>query len=158
MRAAPAHAGRVFVLAAVLLATSWSGTAAGASGHPVAAVRTVYRTVLTAEYFGPAKAVCSRMTARARRSFAAAGNVSSCRAAFEAQQHILRHKTPHVDNSGYTPRGWRRVVRSVMAHLKVHVHGRHASTIGRYGIPGRDTLVKVRGRWLFSGYPPSIQP
>jgi hypothetical protein len=131
--------------------------AAGASGTPSAPVRAVYRTVLTAEYFGPARAVCARLTTRGRRSFTAAG-ASSCWAAFKSQQHILRHRTPGIDNSGYTPRGWRRVVRSVMAHLKVKVHGAHASAIGApSGIPGRTTLVRVGGRWLFNSYPPSIQ-
>jgi hypothetical protein len=134
-------------------------SAASASSSQTTRVRAVYRKVLTAEYFGPPRAVCSRLTRRARRSFAAANGVPGCRAAFKAQQHILKHKTPGIDNSGYSPRGWRRVVRSVMADLKVRIHGTHASTVGRSGIPGRTTLVRVgRRRWLFSGYPPSIQP
>ncbi len=129
---------------------------ASASTSPVRQVRTVYRRVLTAEYFGPARAVCSRLTASGRRSFTV--GYPSCFAAFKAQQHILRHKTPGIDNSGYTPRQWRRTVNRVMAHLKVHVHGVRAAAIGPSGIPGRTTLVKRSRGWLFSSYPPSIEP
>jgi hypothetical protein len=154
------HAVGVLLVAALLAAAALFGsTAAGASSPQTEAVRAVYRKVLTAEYFGPARAVCSRLTARGKRSFAAASGASSCRAAFKAQQHILKHKNPHIDNSGYTPSGWRQVVNSVMAHLKVSIHGSHASAIGgKSGIPGKTTLVKIGGRWLFNSYPPSIQP
>lgn len=132
--------------------------AAGASSSAVTRVRTVYRTVLTAEYFGPASGVCSHLTAAGIRSFTA-GGAGSCRHAFDQQQHILRHKTKGVDNSGYTAVQWRQVVNSVMGHLKVSVHGSHATAIGgESGIPGRTTLVRVAGEWLFSSYPPSIQP
>ena len=34
-----------------------------AAASPAAAIRTVYRTVLTAEYFGPASALCGNLTA-----------------------------------------------------------------------------------------------
>ena len=122
----------------------------------MAQVRHVYREVLTAEYFGPAHTVCSRLTARGKHSFTV--GATSCTAAFKAQQHILKHKTRGIDNSGYTPTGWSRVVHGVMSHLKVRVRRAHASAIGPSGIPGKTTLVKIRGRWLFTSYPPSIQP
>ncbi|HEV3322681.1 MAG TPA: hypothetical protein VG147_10920 [Solirubrobacteraceae bacterium] len=35
---------------------------------------------------------------------------------------------------------------------------RSATAIGPSGIPGQTTLVRVNGRWLFSSYPPSIEP
>jgi hypothetical protein len=145
------------VLAALLVCALAIVPQAGASTRPVTQVRAVYRKVLTAEYFGPASAVCSRLAPSGKRSFTV--GYPSCFAAFKAQQHVLRHKTPGIDNSGYTPRQWRRTVRSVMAHLRVRVHGAHAAAIGgESGIPGRTTLVKRSRGWLFTSYPPSIQP
>jgi hypothetical protein len=143
----------VLVAGVMLLGASTAGAASG----PVAQVRAVYRKVLTAEYFGPASAVCSRLARSGKRSFTA-GGAPSCAAAFKAQQHILRHRTRGVDNSGYSPKGWRRTVNMVMSRLTVRAHGARASAIGAYGIPGRTTLAKVRGHWLFTSYPPSVQP
>jgi hypothetical protein len=148
----------VIVVAVLTLATVGVGVAvaAGSSGG-VTQVRTVYRTVLTAEYFGPASGFCSHLTAAAVRSFTA-GGAGSCTHAFDQQQHVLRHKTKGVDDSGYTAAQWRVVVNSVMGQLKVSVHGTHATAIGgASGIPGRTTLVRVAGKWLFNSYPPSIQ-
>lgn len=138
-------------------ATAGAGAAEASSGA-VTQVRAVYRTVLTAEYFGPASAMCSHLTAAGVKSFTA-GGAGTCTHAFAEQQHVLKHKTKGVDDSGYTAAQWRQVVSTVMAHLKVTVHGSHASAIGgESGIPGRTTLVKVKGAWLFSSYPPSVQP
>lgn len=134
------------------------GPQASAASRPARQVRSVYRRVLTAEYFGPARAVCSRLAASGKRAFTA-GGAGNCVAAFEAQQHILKHKTPGIDNSGYSPRQWRRTVDRVMAHLQVRVRGGRASAVGgQSGIPGRTTLIRRRRGWLFTGYPPSIQP
>ena len=131
---------------------------AGAVTGGVSEVRSVYRSVLTAEYFGPASAVCDRLTASGVRSFTA-GGYSDCAAAFRAMQHTLRHRTRGVDDSGFTPSRWRAEVSTVMAHLRVTVHGTRASaTGGQSGIPGRTTLVLSSGRWKFSSYPPTIQP
>jgi hypothetical protein len=132
------------------------GVADAASGAR-AEVRAVYRRVLTAEYFGPASAVCSRLTSLGVKSFTAGGQ-GSCTHAFDEQQSVLKHKTRGVDDSGYTPGSWRTVVNQVMAHLQVSVHGAHATAIGPSGIPGQTSLVKLKGRWLFNSYPPSIQP
>src|ERR1700690_950741 len=119
-------------------------TAAEASGGATAQVRSVYQSVLSAEYFGPASAVCSRLTAAGVKSFTA-GGAGTCQNAFAQEQHVLRHKTKGVDDSGYTAAQWRSVVKSVMAHLKVSVHGSHASAIGgESGIPGKTTLVEVK--------------
>jgi hypothetical protein len=131
--------------------------AAQASSSPSTQVRAVYQTVLTAEYFGPASAVCSHLTAAGVKSFTA-GGAGTCTKAFDQVQHVLKHKTKGVDDSGYSAGQWRSVVKSVMAHLKVSVHGSHATAIGgESGIPGQTTLVEVAGKWLFSSYPPSIQ-
>lgn len=144
-------------LAVIALALVGAGAAA-ASSSAVTAVRAVYRTVLTAEYFGPASAVCSHLTATGVKSFTA-GGAGTCTHAFSEQQHILRHKTKGVDDSGYTAAQWRQEVSMVMAHLKVSVHGSRATAIGgQSGIPGQTTLVERGGKWLFSSYPPSIQP
>ncbi len=93
-----------------------------------------------------------------RRSGHPPGGQGSCRHAFDALQHVLRHKTAGVDDSGFTARGWRMQVAQVMAHLTLSIHGAHATAIGPSGIPGQTTLVRVNGRWLFSSYPPSIEP
>jgi hypothetical protein len=146
----------ICVIAVASLASA--GAVAQASNSAPDQVRAVYRTVLLAEYFGPASAVCSRLTAAGVKSFTA-GGAATCTAAFQSQQHVLKHKTKGVDNSGYTAAGWRSVVKSVMVHLKVTVHGSHATAIGgQSGIPGQTKLVKVKGKWLFASYPPSIQP
>lgn len=129
---------------------------AGAVASPLTQVRAVYRGVLSAEYFGPSSAVCGRLTSSGRASFAAGGG-GTCSHAFITQQHVLRHKVPGVDDSGYTPVQWRQVVDQVMAALRVTVSGSTALAIGPSGIPGRTRLVKVGGRWLFTTYPPSIE-
>lgn len=146
------------IAVAIALATiaMTCATASGASG-PGAQVRAVYRSVLTAEYFGPASAVCSRLTASGVKSFTAGGE-GTCRHAFNDLQHVLRHKTPGVDDSGFTAREWRVEVAEVMARLKLSIHGTRATAIGPSGIPGQTTVVRVNGRWLFSSYPPSIEP
>jgi hypothetical protein len=145
-----------FVLA--LAAIAAGGAVAEASSSALTQVRAVYRSVFTAEYFGPASAVCTALTASGVKSFTA-GSTGTCQQAFAEQQHVLKHKTKDVDDSGYTPAQWREVVSSVMAHLKVSIHGKRASAIGgESGIPGKTTLVEVSGKWLFNSYPPSIQP
>jgi hypothetical protein len=132
--------------------------AAQASPSAVAQVKTLYRAVLSAEYFGPASEVCSHLTAAGVAAFTA-GGAGTCIKAFDQQQHFLRHKTRGVDDSGYTPAQWRAVVKSVLAHLDVTVHGKSASAIGgQSGLPGETKLVKVKGHWLFNSYPPSIEP
>jgi hypothetical protein len=146
-------------LACGLATCSLSGLAlapAGAAASSATQVRSVYRAVLSAEYFGPSSAVCGRLSASGRASFTAGGG-GTCSHAFATQQHVLRHKVPGVDDSGYTPAQWRQVVDQVMAALKVTVNGSTASAIGPSGIPGRTRLVTVGGRWLFTTYPPSVQ-
>jgi hypothetical protein len=130
---------------------------AQASASTLSQVRTVYRSVLTAEYFGPSSGVCGRLTASGRASFTAGGG-GTCAHVFATEQHVLRHKEAGVDDSGYTPAQWRTVVNQVMAMLTVTRHGStKASAIGPSGIPGRTRLVKTGGRWLFTTYPPTIQ-
>jgi hypothetical protein len=130
---------------------------AEASSAAVTQVRAVYRTVLNAEYFVTASGECSHMTAAAVKSFTAGGG-GTCQHVFAEQQYGLRHKIKDVDDSGYTAAQWRSVVTSVMAHLKVSVHGSRATAIGgESGIPGKTTLVELNGKWLFNSYPPSIQ-
>jgi hypothetical protein len=129
---------------------------ASAATSPRSQVRSVYRAVLTAEYFGPASGVCARLTASGRAAFTAGGG-GTCPHAFATQQHVLRHKVAGVDDSGYTPTEWRQVVDQVMGALEVTVDGSKASAVGPSGIPGRTRLVAVGGRWLFTSYPPSVE-
>ncbi len=146
----------VTALAIALGTFAMSGATAGAASGSNPQIRAVYRSVLTAEYFGPASAVCSHLTTGGVNSFTAGGQ-GTCRHAFDALQHVLRHKTPGVDDSGFTARAWRADVAQVMAHLKLTVHEAHATAIGPSGIPGQTSLVRVNGRWLFSSSPPSIE-
>lgn len=133
-------------------------SAAQASTRAAARVRAVYRTVLTAEYFGPASGVCAHLTAAAVRSFTA-GGMGTCRRAFAETQHTLRRKAKNVDNAGYTPTQWHQVVETAMANLRVRVHGTRATAVGgQAGIPGRTKLVDIGGRWLLDSYPPSVGP
>jgi hypothetical protein len=134
-----------------------SGATASAASGSSSQIRAVYRSVLAAEYFGPASAVCSRLTVSGVKWFTAGGQ-GTCRHAFDDLQNVLRHKTPVDDESGFTAREWRMEVAQVMAHLKLSIHGAHATAIGPSGIPGQTTLVRVNGRWLFTSYPPSIEP
>ena len=144
-------------LAAVILSLAIS-VVAQASGGAVSHIRAVYRAVLRAEYFGPANAVCSHLTAAAVKSFTA-GHATTCQRAFHQDQRALRRKSKNVDNSGYTRAQWRAVIASVMADLKVRVHGPRATALdGQAGIPGQSRLVNLRGRWMFNSDPPSVGP
>ncbi len=147
----------ITVLTVALVWAVVASGAADATGAGATQVRAVYRSVLNAEYFGPASVLCSRLTASGLKSFTAGGQ-GTCLRAFDAQQHVLRHKTRGVDSSGFTARQWRAEVTEVMGMLKVVVHGTRASAIGPSGIPGKTTLVEIGGKWLFSSYPPSIEP
>ncbi len=150
------RAGKLTAVRTVVTKRPAGGTPSPAGGS-TSQIRAVYRSVLTAEYFGPAGAVCSRLTAGGVKSFTAGGQ-GTCRHAFDALQYALRHKTPGVDDSGFTAGEWRTDVAQIMAHLTLGIHGAHATAIGPGGIPGQTTLVRVNGRWLFTGYPPTIQP
>jgi hypothetical protein len=129
---------------------------AATAASPAAAVRGKYRTVLTAEYFGPASAVCGNLTAAGVRSFTAAAPGESCTAAYDQLRHILHHKQPDNDNSGYTAKAYRSVVAEFMAHLSISVHGARASVHGPSGL-GASKLVEVAGQWRFSAYPPTVE-
>jgi len=129
---------------------------AATAASSAAAIRAKYQTVLTAEYFGPASAVCGNLTVAGARSFTAAAPGQSCTAAYDQLRHILHHKQPDNDNSGYTPKAYRRVVAEFMANLNISVHGKRASVHGPSGL-GASKLVEVGGQWRFSAYPPTVE-
>jgi hypothetical protein len=129
---------------------------AATAASPTAAIRAKYRTVLTAEYFGPARAVCGNLTAAGVRSFTAAAPSESCTAAYDQLHHILHHKQPDNDNSGYTAKAYRTVVAQFMANLRISVHGTRASVHGPSGL-GPSKLVEAGGQWRFSAYPPTVE-
>jgi hypothetical protein len=148
----------VAVVTAVLGAGVCSPVAAAAPSTVVARIVSVYQTVLNGEYFGPASAVCSHLTAQGVKSYTA-GSGGSCAHAFAQAQRVLTHKTRGVDDSGYTPSEWRQIVGGIVEGLRVTVHGHTAiAGAGPSGIPSATTLVEVKGRWLFNVYPPSIEP
>ena len=126
------------------------------AASPTSAIRAKYRTVLTAEYFGPASAVCGNLTAAGVRSFTAAMPGESCTAAYDQLHHILHHKQPDNDNSGYTATAYRTVVAEFMASLKISVQGTRASVHGSSGL-GASKLVELGGHWRFSAYPPTVE-
>jgi hypothetical protein len=147
------------IACALVLAVS-TGVATAAAHTPAPAVtqiKSVYRAVLTAEYFGPASELCSNLTRRAVKYFTLGDPGHGCVYVFKKQQHALTHKIPDEDDTGYSPTQWRGLVVEILDHLKVTVHGTHATAIGGdSGIPGQTDLVEVNGRWLFNDYPPSI--
>jgi hypothetical protein len=147
------------IVGTLLFAVS-TGTAPATAGTPAAGVtqiKSVYRAVLTAEYFGPASEVCSNLTARGVKYFTLGDPGHGCVYVFKQQQHALTHKIPDEDNTGYTPTQWRGLVVEILDHLKVTVHGTHATALGgESGIPGQTDLVEVNGHWLFNDYPPSV--
>lgn len=128
--------------------------AAGAS--PVPAIRAVYRTVLTAEYFGPASAVCGNLTAAGIRAFTGAAPGQSCTTAYAQLHHTLHHKQIDNDNSGYTPKAYRTAVATFTANLKISIDHTSASVHGPSGL-GASRLVEAGGRWRFSAYPPTVE-
>ena len=127
-----------------------------AAASPAAAIGAVYRAVLTAEYFGPANAVCGHLTAAGVRAFTAGAPGQSCTAAYDQLHHTLHHKQPDNDNSGYTAKAYRSTVATFMANLKTSVHGTRASVHGPSGL-GPSKLVEVGGHWRFSAYPPTVE-
>jgi hypothetical protein len=150
--------GRTLIATAVA-AVSGSALAApplAAAASPATAIRNVYRTVLTAEYFGPAKVVCGNLTAAGIQAFTAAAPGQSCTAAYDQLHHTLHHKQPDNDNSGYTAKAYRNTIAMFMADLKISVHGTRASVHGPSGL-GPSKLVEVGGRWRFSAYPPTVE-
>lgn len=150
--------GRTFIATAVA-AVSVSVLALpplAAAASPAAAIRAVYRTVLTAEYFGPANAVCGNLTASGMQAFTAAALGQSCTAAYDQLHHTLHHKQPDNDNSGYTAKAYRSTVATFIASLKISVHGTRASVHGPSGL-GPSKLVEVGGHWRFSAYPPTVE-
>jgi hypothetical protein len=126
-----------------------------AAASPAAAIRAVYGTVLTAEYFGPASAVCGNLTAAGIRAFTTVPG-QSCTAAYDQLHHTLHHKQPDNDNSGYTAKAYRSTAATFMANLKISVRGTRASVHGPSGL-GPSKLVEVGGHWRFSAYPPTVE-
>jgi hypothetical protein len=127
-----------------------------AATSPAAAIRVVYRTVLTAEYFGPADAVCGNLTAAGTKAFTTGLPGQSCTAAYNQLHHTLHYKQPDNDNSGYTAKAYRSTVATFMAGLKISVRGTRASVHGPSGL-GSSKLVEVGGHWRFSAYPPTVE-
>jgi hypothetical protein len=156
------HRSRIaMIAAALLLGVSVGASAANASSNTpasaVAQIKSVYRAVLSAEYFGPASELCSNLTAKGLAQFTTAAGGGSCLHAFDELRHALTNKIPDEDNTGYTPSQWRGLVVEILDHLKVTVHGTHATAIGgESGIPGQTALVDKNGHWLFNDFPPSV--
>jgi hypothetical protein len=133
-----------------------SAPLAGAAPSAATQIKTLYKSVMLAEYFGPESTVCSHLTTSGVKAYT--GGLASCAKTFSEVQHTLRHKTKDVDDSGYTAGQWRTVVAQVLKTLKVKVSGSHATaTDGGSGIPAPTKLTLVGGSWTFSSAPPSIE-
>jgi hypothetical protein len=143
-------------MALVLAAAFIAVPAAQATPSAATQIKTLYKSVMLAEYFGPESAVCSHLTTSGVKAYT--GGLASCAKTFSEVQHTLRHKTKDVDDSGYTAGQWRTVVAQVLHTLKVKVSGSHATaTDGGSGIPAPTKLTLVGGSWTFSSAPPSIE-
>lgn len=113
---------------AVLIAASLVATAIASAHTSTAAskVKAVYKSVMLAEYFGPQSAVCGNLTSEGVKEFKLETATSSCAKAFKANQHVLKHKQPGNDNSGYSKPEWRTAVKQFVSALKVRIHGSKA--------------------------------
>lgn len=108
------------------------------------AVRAEYTKVLLAEFFGPARAVCSQLTSKGVHAYT--HGVSSCGKVFAADQRALKLKLAATR--------WPAVVEAAVARLRVTIHGRRATAVDPSGLFRRTELVKVRKVWRFAGAPP----
>jgi hypothetical protein len=124
---------------------------ASAKTSPAAAVRAEYRKVVLAEFFGPARAVCTQLTASGRRAYAGGHR---CTTVFAGDQRALALKLGGGPGSSVARNEWRNEVASVLAHLEVKLQGRRASAIDRSGVFHKAVLVRVGRYWRFSSVPP----
>jgi hypothetical protein len=144
------------LMGALLVATATTVASANTSGA-ASQVKAVYKSVMLAEYFGPQSAVCGKLTSEGVKEFKLETATSSCAKAFKANQHVLTHKQPDNDNSGYSKSEWRTVVKQFVSALKVRIHGSKASVTGPSNL-GDAKLVNVGGDWLVASGPPSPGP
>jgi hypothetical protein len=128
-----------------------------ASPTAASQIKSVFQTVLTAEYFGPASSVCSHLTAKGVAEWTSyPGNGHTCIQAFDLLRHDLTHRIAGDENSGYSTRQWRSVVHEIVSTLTVSVHGESGTAVGQSGIPGETALVDINGHWTFNSPPPIV--
>jgi hypothetical protein len=122
-----------------------------AGNSAAARVEAEYHRVLSAEIFGPARAVCSQLTASGARAYT--GDTRRCAQVFAGNRRTLRLKLGGV---GQTIRrtALREAIGFVLAHLSVTVRGHRASVVDSSGIFRRARLVELGRNWKFSSAPP----
>ena len=149
----------VYKRQASVLALGGGAALPAAMASPTAAsqIKSVFQTVLTAEYFGPASSVCSHLTAKGVAEWTSyPGNGHTCIQAFDLLRHDLTHRIAGDENSGYSTRQWRSVVHEIVSTLTVSVHGESGTAVGQSGIPGETALVDINGHWTFNSPPPIV--
>jgi hypothetical protein len=149
-------AATALVAATTAVPATAAAPAAGTASAATTAIRDVYKTVLSAEYFGPVSAVCGNLTAAGAKSFTAGTRGQTCTQAYDALHHTLHHKIKGADDTGYTPTAYKRVVATFMANLTITVHGTRASVHAQSGL-GPSTLIEAGGHWRFNAYPPTVE-
>ena len=147
------------VIATTALALSLTGALSTAfaraqpCGAQASAVRKAWERLDLELYFGPPAAICSRMTRGDRGAFARATLAHDCLSAARTQERTAR---ACPSTGGITPAQWRAAVRFNVAHLRVTILSpTRARTVDPELIT--QTLVKVRGRWLFARGWPTVQ-
>jgi hypothetical protein len=125
---------------------------ATAKGSTSVAVTAEYRKVLLAEFFGPARDVCSQLTSAGIRAYT--GGSHGCASVFASDQRALALKLGGGKGSAVARSEWRKEVGTAVAHLKVKIHDRRATAIDGSGLFRRTELVEVGGHWKFTSAPP----
>jgi hypothetical protein len=128
-----------------------AGAATAKSSAP-AAVKAEYRKVLSAEFFGPARAVCSQLTTEGLRAYT--GGVETCDTVFAGNQRAIALKVGGGTAAPNAAAAWRNEVTTIMAHLNVKISGRHATASDPSGAFRRSRLEQVGRGWKFTSAPP----
>jgi hypothetical protein len=125
-----------------------SAVARSSAVAAVAAVKSEYRAVALAEYFGSAGQVCSALTVSGVRAYTRGQD--SCAVIFRFDQRSLNAKYGGASAS-FGARTWRAEVAAAVAGLKVDVRGHRATAVDATHVFKRTTLVEVVGKrppWL----------
>jgi hypothetical protein len=128
------------------LASAIGTQIAGAATRPSPSseVRNEYGRVLLAEYFGPARAVCSQLTRSGLHAYS--GGAPGCTTVFRRNQRSFRLIVPATK--------WAEMAALIDARLNVTVRGRRATARDAIGVLHTTEPVRVGARWEFTSAPP----
>jgi hypothetical protein len=136
---------RALAGSAVIAAAALGAATASAASSSERAIKNEYTRVALAEFFGPARAVCSQLTGPGVHAYT--GGHVSCAAMFATNQRALRLKA--------TATRWPAIVESTVSRLEITIRGNHATAVDPSRVFHRAQLAKVRGSWKFTSAPPT---